>query len=95
MTQSDDIIRVLRTENIVLRNRIEFLEAQLEIQHNKIHDNRCWDIESASECCHGEIDWEHPEYDYYCTICRCETEAVSVRKDQIKRNLNYDYNYEK
>ena len=35
MTQSEDIIRLLRTENIVLRNRVEFLEAQLEIQLNK------------------------------------------------------------
>ena len=67
----------------------------LEIQHNNIHDDKCWDIESASECCHGEIDWEHPKYDYYCTICECETEAVSVRKDKIKINLNYEYNYEK
>ena len=67
----------------------------LEIQHNKMHDDRCWDIESASECCHAEIDWEHPEYDYCCTICGCETETVSVRKDQIKKNLNYEYKYEK
>lgn len=35
MTQSEDIIRLLRTENTVLRNRIEFLEAQIEVEHNK------------------------------------------------------------
>ena len=39
MTQSEDIIRLLRTENIVLRNRVEFLEAKLEIELNKQKEN--------------------------------------------------------
>tara|TARA_R110002012_G_scaffold280_5_gene1090 strand:+ start:401 stop:538 length:138 start_codon:yes stop_codon:yes gene_type:complete len=39
MTQSEDIIRLLRTENIVLRNRVELLEAKLEIELKKQKEN--------------------------------------------------------
>jgi hypothetical protein len=66
-----------------------------EIQHNEVYEDQCWDTESASECCNAEIDWDHPEYDYCCTMCGCETETVSVKKDEIKKNLNYKYKYEK
>tara|TARA_R100001443_G_scaffold96936_2_gene103796 strand:- start:302 stop:439 length:138 start_codon:yes stop_codon:yes gene_type:complete len=39
MTQSDDIIRVLRTEVEVLRQKVFSLEAQLEIELNKQKEN--------------------------------------------------------
>ena len=39
MTQSEDIIRVLRTEVEVLRQKVFSLEAQLEIELNKQKEN--------------------------------------------------------
>lgn len=66
----------------------------LKIQHDKVWDNQSWQVESASECCHAEIDWDNPTYDYYCTMCGCETETVLVRADEIKKNPNYKSNYE-
>ncbi len=39
MTYNEDLIRVLRAENESLRNRLEFLEAQIEVNKLNIKEN--------------------------------------------------------
>ena len=36
MTYKEDLIRVLRAENATLRNKIEFLEAKLDVNQEQI-----------------------------------------------------------
>ena len=57
---------------------------RLTAQHNKIWDDFTWDIESASECCEGPINWEHEEIDQQCLICGEETETISINVADIK-----------
>lgn len=38
MTYNDDLIRVLKAENQTLRSKIEFLEAQIEINNINIKE---------------------------------------------------------
>ena len=56
----------------------------LSAQHDKIWEDLTWDIESASECCEGEVNWEHEEMDQQCLICGEETETISMNVADIK-----------
>ena len=43
-----------------------------------------WDLDAASECCQGPINWEHEELEQQCLICGEETETRSINVADIK-----------
>ena len=53
------------------------------IQGNDKQDAQ-WDLESASECCEGPINWEHKKLEQQCLICGEETETISMNVADIK-----------
>ena len=57
---------------------------RLTAQYDKIWDNFDWDVESASECCEGPINWEHEEIDQQCLICGEEADTISMNVADIK-----------
>ena len=57
---------------------------RLSAQYEVIWDDFTWDIESASECCQGPINWEHKELEQQCLICGEETETMSMNVADIK-----------
>ena len=57
---------------------------RLSAQYEVIWDDFTWDIESASECCQGPINWEHKELEQQCLICGKETETMSMNVADIK-----------
>ena len=57
---------------------------RLTAQHDKIWDDFTWDIDQASECCEGPINWEHKELQQQCLICGEETETISMNVADIK-----------
>ena len=56
------------------------LSAQYEIIWEDFH----WELEAASECCEGPINWEHKELEQQCLICGEETETISINVADIK-----------
>ena len=56
----------------------------LQAQYKLIWENNIWDLESASECCQGPINWEHEELEQQCLICGEETETISINVADIK-----------
>ena len=57
---------------------------RLSAQYEVIWDDFTWDVESASECCEGPINWEHKELEQQCLICGEETETISINVADIK-----------
>ena len=57
---------------------------RLTAQHDKIWDDFTWDIDQASECCEGPINWEHEEIDQQCLICGEEADTISMNVADIK-----------
>ena len=57
---------------------------RLLAQHDKLWDNLHWDVEQASECCEGEVNWEHKELEQQCLICGEETETITMNVADIK-----------
>ena len=57
---------------------------KLLAQHNKLWDDDHWDVDQASECCEGEVNWEHEELEQQCLICGEETETISMNVADIK-----------
>ena len=57
---------------------------RLLAQHDKLWDNLHWDLDQASECCEGEINWEHKELEQQCLICGEETETIIMNVADIK-----------
>ena len=56
----------------------------LQAQYKLIWEDNMWDLESASECCQGPINWEHEELEQQCLICGEETETISINVADIK-----------
>ena len=56
----------------------------LQAQYKLIWEDNMWDLESASECCQGPINWEHEELEQQCLICGEETETISINAADIK-----------
>ena len=56
----------------------------LQAQYKLIWEDNIWDLESASECCQGPINWEHEELEQQCLICGEETETISINVADIK-----------
>ena len=56
------------------------LSAQYEVMWDDLH----WDLDQASECCEGEVNWEHKELEQQCLICGEETETISMNVADIK-----------
>ena len=57
---------------------------QLTAQYETIWEDAHWDVESASECCEGPINWEHKELEKQCLICGEETETITMNVADIK-----------
>ena len=57
---------------------------QLTAQYETIWEDAHWDVESASECCEGPINWEHKELEQQCLICGEETETITMNVADIK-----------
>ena len=57
---------------------------RLTAQHDKIWDDFNWDLDQASECCEGEVNWEHEDFEHQCLICGEETETISINAADIK-----------
>ena len=57
---------------------------RLSAQYEEIWDDLHWDLDSASECCEGEVNWEHKELEQQCLICGEETETISMNVADIK-----------
>ena len=56
----------------------------LTAQHDKIWDDDHWDLDEASECCEGEVNWEHEEFEHQCLICGDECEIISINASQVR-----------
>ena len=57
---------------------------RLLAKYEAIWDDLHWDIDQASECCEGPINWEHKELEQQCLICGEETETISMNVADIK-----------
>ena len=57
---------------------------RLSAQYKIIWDDLCWELDAASECCEGEVNWEHKEFEQQCLICGEETETISINVADIK-----------
>ena len=57
---------------------------RLSAQYEVIWDDLHWDLDQASECCEGEVNWEHKELEQQCLICGEETETISMNVADIK-----------
>ena len=57
---------------------------RLLAQHDKLWDVLHWDLDQASECCEGEVNWEHKELEQQCLICGEETETITMNVADIK-----------
>ena len=57
---------------------------RLLAQHDKLWDDNHWDIDQASDCCEGEVNWEHEKFEQQCLICGEETETISMNVADIK-----------
>ena len=57
---------------------------RLSAQYKVIWDDLHWDLDQASECCEGEVNWEHKELEQQCLICGEETETISMNVADIK-----------
>jgi hypothetical protein len=57
---------------------------RLSAQYEVIWDDLHWDLDQASECCEGEINWEHKDLEQQCLICGEETETISMNVADIK-----------
>ena len=57
---------------------------RLSAQYEVVWDDFTWDLEQASECCEGEVNWEHKELEQQCLICGEETETISMNVADIK-----------
>ena len=57
---------------------------RLLAQHDKLWDDLHWDLDQASECCEGEVNWEHKELEQQCLICGEETETITMNVADIK-----------
>ena len=56
----------------------------LQAQYETIWEDAHWDLDEASECCQGPINWEHEELEQQCLICGEETETRSINVADIK-----------
>ena len=57
---------------------------RLLAQYETLWDDLHWDLDQASECCEGEVNWEHKELEQQCLICGEETETISMNVADIK-----------
>jgi len=57
---------------------------KLSAQYEVIWDDLHWDLDQASECCEGEINWEHKNLEQQCLICGEETETINMNVADIK-----------
>jgi len=57
---------------------------RLLAQYDRLWDDDHWDLDQASECCEGEVNWEHEELEQQCLICGEETETISINVANIK-----------
>ena len=57
---------------------------RLLAQYETFWDDLHWDLDQASECCEGEVNWEHKELEQQCLICGEETETISMNVADIK-----------
>ena len=57
---------------------------RLLAQYETLWDDLHWDLDQASECCEGEVNWEHKELEQQCLICGEETETITMNVADIK-----------
>ena len=57
---------------------------RLTAEYEVIWDDFTWDLDSASDCCHAEVNWEHKELEQQCLICGEECETISMNVADIK-----------
>ena len=55
----------------------------LQAQYETTWEDANWDLESASDCCEGEVSFDD-EYEAKCLICGEETETISMNVADIK-----------
>jgi len=56
----------------------------LQAQYETTWEDAHWELDAASECCEGPINWEHKELEQQCLICGEETETISMNVADIK-----------
>ena len=56
----------------------------LQAQYETTWEDANWDLESASDCCEGEVSFEDDVYEAKCLICGEETETISMNVADIK-----------
>ena len=56
---------------------------RLSAQYEVIWDDFTWDIESASDCCEGEVELDD-DYEATCLICGEECETIMKNTAEIK-----------
>ena len=57
---------------------------RLSAQYEVIWDDLHWDLDQASDCCEGEVNWEHEEFEQQCLICGEKTKTISMNVADIK-----------
>ena len=56
----------------------------LQAQYEVIWEDVNWELDQASDCCEGPINWEHEELEQQCLICGEECETISINAANIK-----------
>tara|TARA_R100001129_G_scaffold184494_1_gene169527 strand:- start:1178 stop:1735 length:558 start_codon:yes stop_codon:yes gene_type:complete len=73
-----------------LRFELEYEEpgmcfgGRLRAQQDYLWEDDNWDLDQASECCEGEINWDHEDFEHQCLICGDECETITMNVADIK-----------